>query len=406
MPEPINTHDPTALTEYFNREVKRPGWRPWLRGLDDLDLGIAAGPVHVGKLMVMFRSVTTDSRLRYAAYRWLSPRRPTPIAADIAAIQSVAGLDHLDRKTFSAKLTETLEELQRDHPRLALWILRRLALLDEPPEEEVFQELKDNAWRIGYSLATALLVARQEPPEANRLAKDACVSALTAAAEAVRRVLGKGGCSLSANLMVPAALGANPVPCLEPTNIVTSNAGKAEALWRELPSYKKEKSLVIMAETPGVNQVGFWVPLALGDEKACLPGAPAAFIFQRAAAVFANDLPSLVGFPGTLRETWNHYMHQDFEDQMFVSLPFVMRKTATGNQQTIAVLNVNANPPSDDGWRRGYHDEWLVQATERAAPFMGLALLALSVQLETSPTSQRTGIEPGSEVWNLPAKGE
>ena len=405
----INTHSTDELKEYIRLNMPRPRWRPWYKAIDKIDASLAVGPIRVGKVRGLFRELTNGSRLKFAAYTWLRPEPPTFGPKDIATVRAASGLDHFENRVFSNRLGEAFNDLIRSHPKLELWIRRRMALLDyERPQEEAFQELKDHALSMRFALAQAFAAAPQNPRDANLIAREVCANALTAAAEAARLVLGRGACRFSANLMVPAALHNSLVPCLEPTAAVLKNAQKAADLWKELPGSTTDKCLVVLAETADANQVGFWVPLSRGDHRNYLPGAPTAYFGLRGSAVFSDDLPTLEGFSRTLLDRWKLYMTQDFQDHMFVSLPLVIHRPEDGGRKCIAVLNINASPQAqtEDGWRRAYHEEWLSLAPDRVAPFIEIALYAVNVQLETNDHSQRTEIDRSSAIWALPEKGE
>jgi hypothetical protein len=72
-------------------------------------------------------------------------------------------------------------------------------------------------------------------------------------------------------------------------------------------------------------------------------------------------------------------------------------------------LNVNANPPDDDGWKRAYHREWLGIATDRVAPFVEVAHLAFLVKMAAKRMSgeEFLKLDTGSKNWDsLPVFGE
>lgn len=397
----ISTYSIQELRDYFEREVSRPAWRPWLREMDNLDAGIKAGPVSIGKFRELFRGLTSAGRFRYGAWRWIHPTPPYLDLADVASLQRAAGLDHLERSLFVHRLEDVLKEMIRDHPQLTLWIQRRLALLNHSGSpSKLSQDLEDLAFRLRFSLAQAISAAPINPGEAANLADDICFDALGAAAEAARQVLGKGGCRFSANLMVPAPIKDRGGPGFTPTTAAENNARIAADLWEDL-SRSSESCLVIVAETMGADHLGFWIPLRRGDGGKALPGAPTAYFGLEGSAVFAEDLPPLEGFTKTLERQWHAYMGRQFREALFVSLPLVV-PADEGGRKTIAVLNVNADPPPDDGWRRAYHKEWLAEATARVGAFIEIALYAINVGMAINSPEQYSEIDYDSQLWTMP----
>ena len=402
MNDCISTYRTDLLNEYFRTTFKKPRVPPWLSKADTaLDsVSITAGPVKIGKIKDTFREWTIDSRYRSAAWRWLRPTEPACVLDDLPALQRLSGLDHLDQGAFVPRLRERCMEEIRQHPRLRRWIERRLALLDFvlSPPVDVSEELNDVGPPLRQNLMLAVaMLAKGQLEQAALKAQEISSTALAAAAVAVRRVLGTSDCKLSANLMIPTVLDAITGPQCASSPIAKGNAERGAELWHDV-SAVGERCLLVVAETASANHLGFWIPLAQGNGKTYLPGAPSAYISLEGAAVFQDDLPDLVPtFSETLDAAWKNYMVKHFKEAMFVSIPF--RLDSTTGPTVGAVLNVNATPHPDDGWRRAYHREWLRVARNRAAPLIEVAYWAAHIRRAAQPT-EWPQIDSGTPQWD------
>jgi hypothetical protein len=386
MEDCIPTQQSARLCSYFQDRF-RPPWAPWLpkadAALDSISLG--AGPIKLGAPKNLFRALTLEHRLRHATWRWLRPHEPLCGLKDMPALQKLSGLDHLGTSEFARHVGEHCLENIRKHPLLRRWIDKRLALLDfvasppkaDPEEHDIGASLRQN-----IIIATALLTDGRVV-EALDLAERVSAKALGAAAVSVKRVLGKLDCRLSANLMIATILTDNGAPRAGTSRVSKDNAARATELWN---GYAKsgEPCLVVVAETTKANHLGFWVPMIQGKQRVHLPGAPTAFFTLAGDAVFQDDLPSLSdAFDEKLDRRWNSYMTEHFKEHMFVSLP--LRLQTTAGSAVGAVLNINATPHQDDGWRRAYHREWLGAAQDRAAPFLEIAYWAAHLRRAGAP---------------------
>lgn len=396
VPESISAFDEVALTEYFNRAIPRPRWRPWLASLEDLHVGIKG--VKIGGLRKVFRKATEPGRYGLAAWKWLRPNRPCPGLDELPAIQAFAGLEHVHAQTFALRLMNRCREIVREHPQLERWVLLRIAALEyvvHPVSAPIPDELRDSSIMLRASLFQAQHLCWQAPKDAGLLARRILSRAMEGAARAAVQAFGAGEGTLSSNLMVPMK---GPT-IFAPTDVARANHERAEELWRGLDF---ERRLVIVGETRRAMHLGFWVPLVRGDRDALLPGAPTAFDHGEGAAVFKDDLPALVGFPAAVEARWRSFMTERFRDRLFVALPF-RAPDGTGAHVTPAVLNVNVSASDIGPWRRAYHPEWLRFARDRVQPFVEIAFGALMVIL-AQETQEIPALATGSDPWDsLPA---
>lgn len=401
----INTDRISDLETYFDRHLPEPK-ASWLWEL------IAA----VGGTKIKYRGIEwtipkttifksfTEHAYKVAARGWLRPHQPAMQLDDLRALQSQLGQQNLSSNEFRAELRRQCLEFERSHAPLRLWIENRLALLEflDRSVEEIPEELSvvSISFQQAFLRATGLL-AHGDYDGAIQIAKEISAGALEAAAEATRQVLGKGGCGFSANLMVPMRID-RALLAVDPDHpAALRNHELARTLWSRL---NPERCLIVAAETRGADHIGFWVPLIRGEGSRDLPGASRAFYNYIGSAVFKDDIPTLWGFPDELSAPWRNYIRNDFREHMFVSLPLVVPKGSAGTGSlVVAVLNVNADPPVEDGWRRAYHREWLELARKRATPFVLVAFQACLLRLEAQQLAGKEYgvLDTGASTWNF-----
>lgn len=319
--------------------------------------------------------------------RCQGPKEPLLELTDLKRLQTFIGLGHLDQKEFAERLRQQVIQIGREDSQLALWCRRRASLLEYEISgiplhpREISQSLV--AWT--YAITNAGVILRDNPIDAGsigeQLRREILISAALAALSAFAPV---NGLQYSANLMVPMDVANIP-------QILAFDA--AIDLWGPVDG----KVLSIICETESAPEhLNFWAPLLRstnGQER--LPGAPSAFDLNRGSAVFKADRPSMSGFLPALASRWDTYMDTNFKEDMFISLPFAVMD---GHRNTvIAVLNINVNI-SDDTLYRAYHREWLEEAVNRAAPFIGLALV--SWHLESYAKGNLIPIDTGVASWN------
>ena len=64
--------------------------------------------VKIGETWEFIRKATERGRYEFAAWKWLRPNPPAATLAELGGIQAQAGLDHIHRPTFAARLIEQL----------------------------------------------------------------------------------------------------------------------------------------------------------------------------------------------------------------------------------------------------------------------------------------------------------
>jgi hypothetical protein len=364
----ISSHDRDALKAYFDAQVSRPRWKPWLRGGDTLEpsvtIPLAGVPVKIGGPRELFRTLTLDSRAWFAAWHWLRPDGPYSTLDRLPSLRHQAGLDHLDSANFVLAVTANCREMARQHEPLGLWVRRRISLLEHAasPPHPVSHRYDRAAFLLRQTLFFADAPGGDAASVGAKLDLTAQVGqdALETAGALVAEALGVDAPQYSVNLMVPMRLRSREGPDIRPNNaeaatVAAENREKAAALWQ---TCKADRCLTVVAETRNARHLGFWVPLCRGHHDADIPGAPRAFFRGEGFAVFKDDLPKVIGFDPGLADDWDRYMRRDFQDSLFVSLPFSVPRTTggTGDAMPIAVVNVNAIRSDDDtSWMRAYH---------------------------------------------------
>lgn len=177
---------------------------------------------------------------------------------------------------------------------------------------------------------------------------------------------------LSANVMVPLPRDVEP----QWRGAALANKQRADRLWAHVGEYTGR--LVVMAESPRANHLGFWVPAVTKQPGVRFPGATEA-ILGNASTVIKDDLPKLEGASVPLQTDWENYMKNEFTSDLFLSLPI----RPPGIASPVAVLNVNINTGkgAEREWYRAYDDKWTRQAAEYSWEFIDLALRSLRMSL-------------------------
>lgn len=339
--------------------------------------------------------LTEGQRYRLALFLWLRPDPPCPGLEDIEAIRKDACLTDVDRGVFLKRLRDDCRELMRVQPRLANWLQLRVGLLDWAltPMWERPEEIEDSQVVLRTLLTRANHLHWQTPREAQRLASLIVRNAMEGAALALASAVGNKGEKVSANLMAPVqATG----PLFMPGNAAAANANeRAEALWEGIDA---EHRLLIVAETRDSNHLGFWIPIARGEGGNPLPGAGSAFLRGDGDTVFKDDLPPFQGFPAKVEARWRSFMVEQFQEKLFVSIPFRAPNGTAGSRITPGVLNVNVDAVDTALWRRAYHPEWLRLARREVQPFIEIALSALLIML--AGVDDPPSLDTGSDAWD------
>lgn len=403
MPK-ASCHNITALKTAF-REVARP----WLvRVLKDADVDLGVSWYGVSLPLNPSKLLPRGARIRFASYLWLQPHHPARALADLPNLQRAVNLTDEHLTTFAASVRDSCMEVLRTgkNDDLELWIYNRAVLLDfvidGPPEFR--SELQQAAIGLRSALDSALLNTALAKLTGNvdldaqvcASATDILSQAMRGAALTVNDVLGPSGCPHNANLMIPVR--SKDDSLRHTSDLHNENWAVAERLWAGMPRHSQR--LVVVAESDDAQHLGFWVPIVRGSAQEELPGGTAAFHNMVGSAVFKEGLPELIGFPSVITDRWRAHMNGDsFQESLFVALPFVVAQPPTGAPEVRAVLNVNAIPPQAEGWRRGYHREWLETARNRVAQFLEIACKALVIQDETRGGTHYESLRGSGTLW-------
>jgi hypothetical protein len=411
---PISRLHTQELSEYFDRSVggKKSEW--WRIFDPDACLKFKGIEIPIGKVLSRYAH---SSLMSAAARRWLRPENPTLGLADLPLLRKELNLEKLAGPDFLEQLHYKCIQVQQDHPRLRRWIEERIALLEyeiNPPR------IAPESVRVAIAQRHSLLstvrfisaagAARPDLLDAAVLqAEYLAKKALDAAAVEVAAVLGRGHSDAKANLMVPVPSSDDGLPDFNLNTEQTQMAQKAREIWRNAPAWTK--CLLIVAESEGGANAGFWTPVVKGSYGNDLPGAPRAFHTQRGHVVFREDLPDLSGFSEALDARWKSYMIADFHEDLFVSLPFIVptRPEEHSGTTVAGVLNVNVRTDDLATWRRACHDDWRQVAATAAAPFVEVAFHALLAKIDAGRYRGKRKSElllTDSSPWNaLPGTG-
>jgi hypothetical protein len=322
-----------------------------------------------------------------AAWRWLDMRQSILSLEDFDDFKQQYGGEGHSREGFARKVLDKCNAIKSDHPKLSNWIANRTALLElisEPPGASVPKELRFAVMtyrRILMEavshLAEAKLSLRYQKEDADAkfdktygTASLVLAQSLFGAALMAQDLLSnKEECALSANLMVPVK--SAQLDKLTEQTIMH----RAKFVWSELRE-RSDKFLVVVAETRNARNLGFWVPLVLGEQGQTIPGAARAFQTGSSSSVFKADLPDLDGFSPELDKRWKADLIESVPEKMFVSLPLRLPIIGQEKSEIVAVLNINVNAENELPWARAYHSDWLSIASERASQFIEVALYA------------------------------
>lgn len=404
--EIISTHDIDSLHKHFSIRFKKPTWMEWtasfLNGIQEANI---PGTYWIRKVAVeIVRSCTVKKSYHLAAWLWLEPGQQPRTLENIKDVQASSALSHVPRDIFLRKLTEECMEFSKESPPLKTWGKKRVALL-EYPLRMAKDYANDNNQKVGLVLRRTLITALRALPDKNKaipLIKKTQAQALEIAAKEVSNILGKDGCSFSANLMVPIdnkILNAFRYHNVEYAN---NNFNDAERLFGPIISQSSKLRLIVIAETEKSEHLGFWVPVAQGTNNPELPGAPTTYSKHRGSAVFKNDLPELKKFPNEFANSWANYVRDKIVGELFVSLPFMVPTKNMDSMVVAAILNVNVNPDPPNGWERAYHDEWLLEAQKQAALYIETAFYSamLALEAETSSQNNYPTLLIDNNLWN------
>lgn len=319
--------------------------------------------------------------LVFAAWRWLKPESTLERLGKIQEDTKEKDLVGMEPGLFARKLRESCSEIEEDHPRLKLWILRRCALLEYRISTlaELPIDLSTTGTSLNYSLFAGLMdycdgasqfTQDRALNEVRRVANVTLTQALMAVGQIVCRILSTrpSDCEFGTNLMLPvghefldSALFSAPQP--------QDNIQDAKNLWGEPSGY--DSCLAVVAESNDESEyLGFWLPI-LANCRNPSDGATTAYYKARASAVFIDDPPLLSGedLPENSHSKWLQYLNKRFQQAAFVSVPFAI-EVKGGKRRVPAIVNVNINPADHRDFRRAYHPEWLRIAQREAAPLV------------------------------------
>jgi hypothetical protein len=342
-----------------------------------------------------------SSAYRFAALDWIRAHSPHLGLKDVDRLKSDFGLTKHGRQLFLARLQDECIRCGHEDGELLPWLQRRTGLLEfeTGPRPKFREELQDAVVALRADYELALWEASTNLEQAVVRAIGVSRRALESAGQVVVSLFATQPCDFSANLMLPGPVG----PTFTKDAVFQRNAQGADEIWEDL-RYTGQR-LTIVVETRDANHLGFWVPAnARGTNGEELPGATAASSNMTGSAVFKYDPPPLLGFPPNVNRLWGVHMDRKFADTLFVSLPLKLPSSTPGTSTVHAVLNVNANANSGEGWERATHREWLELARDRVAQFLEVGFKALVLINEAGERGLFPELPQISARWgSLPA---
>jgi hypothetical protein len=297
-------------------------------------------------------------------------------------IKKVASLSDAEFSDFLGQITQICQELSDEHTKLAIWISRRIALLEflhtDPSPETLPLKLEMPQSSIDQNLLMFQIRRTKNQKEKLRQTQDLVRQALTAAGQIVSRILGKETCDFWSNLMLLLAPSASALD-LFAHETAQNNLLQADQIWKGCAETQERLYVVAESNEPQESEyLGFWLPIYKNMENPPL-GAATAYLKAVGSAVFRDDLPLApmrAVIPDEVVARWQIYMTQKFRHNIFVSLPLYRSRA---NNKVLAVLNVNIRPKNLKDFRRAYHPEWLEIATYMAMPHICEAYKAFMI---------------------------
>lgn len=401
---PISTYSQSDLHAYYKLHVREPkSW--WIKADKALDPVVAEIPPEYGRILKFAKNLLAEHKYKIARWQWLLPREDPYGLDDLPRLQRFCGLDHIGLEPFRSELRVVCLELREEHPKLSLWIDKRIALLDfkrgrvqDLPQDKVYLGIM---FRQSQMLAQNL-VHKGEFKDAAKMARQLANEAMHAAGQVAKLHLARDVSKqwqISANLMVPYDFTDLSREDFFPDDISKTNNEKASTLWRSIGNIRK--CLVAVAETPDAGHLGFWVPLSSGAINMQLPGAPEAFHKLEGKAIFKEDLPPLTGFSAELTAAWINYMINEVNGHVILSTPFISPKSPSQSfEDVVAVFNMHISP-HDESLKRAYHKEWLTVVSKQISQFIEVSYNATRFRILAENGGKVRGIENGSTVFDV-----
>ncbi|GEM_PF-2438351 len=326
----------------------------------------------------IFRSQDFKQRLEYSAWLWLAPNFNLNHLEQIRVDSGVRGLE---LRLFYVRLDQACEKIAREHPVLSLWIRRRRSLLEYASSSSEILPSEKSTQSLKLNLTLLDIVSRPPSKRDRRLAGGIIKNALILASQVVCRVLvdiPEGETyGFFANLMIPIKkedLRSN----IFASQIAQDNIKLASYLWEGHTD--ADTYLVVVTETNTTEQhLGFWLPV-VEEANISTPGALEAYRNVKGSSILLDDLPPFgTDLPSASRSRWEKYLSERLKLAAFVSLPLFL-ESQPGERKMLAILNVNIISAERNKCSRAYHDQWLRIAQRQAAPLIGEAYKAFTIQ--------------------------
>jgi hypothetical protein len=374
----VRSEDQGALEAYFGKTYRRPRAASLL-GVADSTADVGKEVVEtagldasskVGAVKKAFRRLSRGARFRTAAWLFLRPH--PPLWNNLDALATSVGVDHLNRVEFCRRLSDECYEVVRTYPELTSWVYRRMALLDWILHDRPLDpSRREEAFSLRNGYDECVILSRLDADAAVEEASRLCRAAIAGAANAVVDALADAA-GLSANLMIPLPRAVE----LPLRGAALTNKQRADRLWTHVGEHATR--LIVIAESPGANHLGFWVPAITRQPGVRFPGATEA-ILGNSSAVLKRDLPKLEGASVPLQADWEKYMLNEFTNDLFVSLP--IRPPGIANPVAVLNVNVNISNGAEREWYRAYAERWTRRAMDYSWNFVDLALRSLTMSL-------------------------
>jgi hypothetical protein len=364
----LNTYKTEDISNFVRlKRAKKPWWLKSYGGVEKAEgtvgfQGLTLG-IDFGKFLSSF---TTDARAEFAAWEWLTIDTNLE---DIDRLREGLRFDMMSDAKFCDQIRDACSKITREHPELQFWVRRRLALLELRASStlKLSPETLSIAPQINIGLMGAQALLERSPTEVADEAKRLLVQALKAVGVLASQILcaEPTQCRFRVNLMIALKSGTQNGSLFADTASI-ENVATAARLWNGTP--QSEEILAVVAETSNQTEFrGFWVP-TYPAKQVPWPGAGFAYARAQGSAVFADDLPPILGVNDAVVARWTAYVQENFAGGFFVSLPLKLDIDESG-PRAYAVININIYPNNGDG-RRAYHSQWLNLVQQQTAPLL------------------------------------
>lgn len=379
MVEIISLHDQEGLESEFAR-IKKPGSN-LIQALDSLTRDVSEADIIPFKFRFFenfIKKKAINNRVHAAAWELARPSSPKKWPSlDDMRIRLKLSDEFPTARDFSLVLIQELDEIMQKHKALSRWIQSVLAEIEFDLSKNDYSESETcraamTDLEVFHRLLLRASFSRDQTPEPTRIILGRSLECAAAVFTKVVAPKNRSETPASANLMMP-------FQKKKYINFLSNlpAAEKANEIWKGINLWDAHQFFVVIADTreneyPSKSTyLGFWVP-DIRYNSVAIPGAPTAWMYKKATAVFVDDLPKLQGVNKVVVAQWENYMKcgtpDSFSGTVFISVPIVAQLHVAGPTKPIAILNINFH--TDRIWPRLLSERWVTHAANKIAPFL------------------------------------